>query len=417
MKYYLLNIAYYKNGISRELIYLFFLLFLPIILYSPVLLNSNGFVWDDPWMLVDNPFVRSLNLDNIRDIFTKQYEGQYSPVNTLYYCVLYALFGLSPFVFHLTNILLHTINSLLVFDLIKRLLSAMPEKKMESSSFINIAFACSLLFCIATVQVEVVAWISASKVLLYTFFSLLSLLEYIKYIRTRKPLSYILCLILYILAIGSKEQAIILPLSFLSIDYYLTRNLGIKKQWDKIPMFAIALSAGLISLSIQDAGFQSKFENDYFPFWQRLLLSFYSICQYLVKILLPLRVHSFYDFPMNPGEPLPSIFLVYVPVFGLIVYYLIKYRKNRELMWGAIFFLINLSLALHLLPLGRDTLMADRYCYIPSIGVFFICSFYFFDMLKKTGSKRKLVLALAVVYLAGVFLRSYIYIEAWSKKG
>lgn len=407
----------YTFGVPLEMIYLYLLTFLPILLYAPVLLNSNGFVWDDPWMIVDNPTIRALTADNFKEIFTHSYEGQYSPVNSLYYSLLYAAFGLSPFAFHVGNILIHTCNSLLVFTLARKMLQLRYNEEGTPGMHTHIAFLCAFLFCITTVQVEAVAWASASKVLMYAFFSLLSILSYLQYIQAGNRAAYWLCLTWYILSIGSKEQAIVLPLALLSIDYYLSDKISAKHLLSKIPLFAIAILAGILSLQIQEAGFGIKFQNDYFPFWQRLLLSFYSICQYIVKILMPLRVHSFYDFPMSPGEPMPLMFLVFIPVCGTIGYYLFRFRKNRELIWGSAFFLINIGLTLHILPLGRDSLLADRYCYLPCIGVFFFCSSWFVRMLYTNSRHKKIILAALAVYLVFILVKSHVYIESWSQKG
>lgn len=416
MRYYQIFFPFLNTETRKEALYLFLIVIPSIILYAPVLLNSNGFIWDDPWMIIDNPYIRTLDAENIGKIFTAQYMGQYSPVNTLYYCLVYKVFGLNPFIFHSINILVHIINSILVFIFIYELLEQKANEKLKGR-IVDIAFFCALLFSITTVQVEVVAWISASKILLYSFFFLLSLIAYLRYLRYNKRKYFILSHLFYILSIGSKEQAVILPLSLILIDYYVQDKITIRQQLNKSLFFIIAIISGLISLQIQDSGFSLKFVNNYFPFWQRVLLSFYCTFQYAVKILLPLRVGSFYNFPMKPGDPLPPIFLFYVIAGILIIYYLMINRKNKVLIWGVLFFLLNLALSLHIIPLGRETLMADRYCYISTIGIFFIGSYYFIAFLEKFRKIRKLMLVLAALYLIAIFMRSFIYIQSWSRMG
>lgn len=404
-------------AIGKERLYFLLMTLVPLVLYAPVLLNSNGFVWDDPWMLVDNPFVRSLSPDNLAYVFTSSYGGQYSPVNTLYYCLLYQLSGLDPFVFHAANILIHVFNGILVYTFMKELQEQKQGPGQHTVRIADISFICALLFSITTVQVEVVAWISASKILLYAFFFLLAMISYLRYKASGKTVYFVASHVLYILSIGSKEQAVILPVLLILIDYYTDERLRVRTQLNKLIFFAIAIAAGILSLEIQEAGFRLKFTNAYFPFWQRVMLSFYSVCQYVVKILLPVKVGTFYGFPMQAGDPLPPIFFFYVLVGALVVYYLIRHRRNKVLIWGVAFFLVNLALSLHILPLGRETLMADRYCYLSVIGVFFIGADFFFILTDRFKKYNKAIIAAALLYVTAIFIRSFLYVQFWSTMG
>lgn len=370
-------------------------------LYAWFLISNNGFIWDDPWMVVNNPYVKSLELQNIKNIFTEKYTGQYSPMNTLLYCVLYRFFGLNSFVFHLTCILIHILNTLLVYVFIFRLMVV----KGGLGSW-TIAFYCALLFGISPMQVESVAWISASKIVLYSFFTLLGFISYLSYIQKQEKKYLIYCLLLFLLAYGSKEQAVIFPLSLLTIHYYISGRFLKSHFLRVIPFLVLALVLGLISMQIQEQAFVDKFETDYYPLWQRFFLACYSITQYLLKVLIPLKQSQVYLFPMQPGDPIPAFYYFY-PLTVLVMFYII-YRwmmagKQREMVFGFLFFFVNLVLALHILPLGRVTVMADRYVYLSVIGIFFaVC----------LNVNKPWIL---ITYALLIFTKSFFYLQYWAK--
>ncbi|MFC7526950.1 hypothetical protein ACFQRK_23540 [Parapedobacter sp. GCM10030251] len=373
-------------------------------------------------MLYENPFVRSLQWGNVTYYFTHFYTGQYSPVNTLYYSVIYRFFSLEPFWFHLFSLILHISNAVLVFVFIKRLLSVqdirLPQKLVEDNKVHLIAFATALLFAVHPIQVESVAWISASKNLLYTFFSLLALLQYISYASTRRWWAYLLVLVLYLLAFGSKEQAVILPVSMLLVDWYTGRDMHKRGYWlSMVPFFALAVGMGVISLRAQDAGFAARLANEYYPLWQRLVLACYAFTEYIFKGILPIRLNYMYPFPMKPGEAMPLAFWFY-PIVVLCIGALLVYAWRsgwRSLFFGLGFLAVNLALALHVVPLARGVLVADRYFYLGSIGLFFIISRYLLGQDKLLVSHIKLdtrlLTGMYVLYI-GVF--AWRYAEQWT---
>ena len=371
---------------------------------------------DDNWMLYENTFIRSLQWDNVTYYFTHFYTGQYSPVNTLYYSLIYQLFRLEPFWYHFFSLVLHLLNAMLVYVFIRRLLGvqvAVLPLKLAEDKVRLIAFATALLFAVHPMQVESVAWISASKNLLYTFFSLLVLLQYMRYASTHSWWAYSLVLVFYLLAFGSKEQAAILPANLLLVDWYTGRNMRKRSYWlSVLPFFVFAAGMGIISLQAQDAGFATRLANEYYPLWQRLVLACYAFTEYIYKGLLPIKLNYMYSFPMKPGEAMPLVFWFYPVVvlcFGLLLAYAWR-RGWRSLFFGLGFLTINLALALHIVPLARGVLVADRYFYMGSIGLFFIVCRYLLGQDKYSFSRirldPRLLIGIYVLYL-GVFAWRY----------
>lgn len=337
--------------------------------FYPVLYAGFAFNADDSWMVFNNPSVFSHDLQTIIDYFTSVYKGQYSPVNTLYYSTIYGIFGLEPFWFHLGNIVIHILNALLVWRLIF-LLSMELNYKLR----LVVSLLVAILFLVHPIQVEAVAWISASKVVLYSFFYLLAILSYINFYIKNSGKWYGLAIFFFFLSFGAKEQAVILPISLFLIDYVMGRNLLNKNViMEKLPFLFIALVCGLSTIYIQDvSGFSDIREGgQYHEFWIRFILSGYSLTEYLFGILIPFKSARVTLFPISPGEMLPLRFYIYPVIVLFFGYYLFRVLKNRVLIFGVLFFIVNLLLSIHLVPMARSTMVADRYVYLSSLGVFF----------------------------------------------
>ncbi|WP_326327992.1 hypothetical protein [Parapedobacter sp. 10938] len=392
-----------------------------LVLYPALFHGFSQRSGDDNWMLYENPAVWNLDWETIRHYFTHFYSGQYSPLNTLYYALIYRFFGLAPFWYHLFSLVFHVINVMLVYAFVGRLLSArrlVVDSPLDANKMRLITFFTALLFAIHPVQVESVAWISASKNLLYTLFFLLALLSYLRYRSAGRLTGFALTLLFYVLAFGCKEQAVVFPACLLLIDGYTGVDLKRRRYWMSIlPFFLSALGMALVSLQAQESGFAAKLANEYYPVWQRLVLSCYAFTEYLYKSLLPIRLNYWYAFPMEPGEALPLFYWFYplvVACFGVLVVSAWK-RGWKTLLFGLGFLTINLALALHIIPMARGVLIADRYLYLGGIGLFFALSHYVLSRGKlhifRFPVDSRLVMGIYSLYIA-VF--AWQYASAWS---
>lgn len=149
-----------------------------ILVYYPILDNDFMYKWDDQWQVL-NDYTYIWSWETFVAIFTDFFHGQYSPINQLMYTLLYQLFGVTPIPFHLASLLLHIVNVLLIFGLIRSIIAfRMPEQKPLAE---QVAFCTTLLFAIHPLQVEAVAWISASKILACSLFYLLAMRSYYKW--------------------------------------------------------------------------------------------------------------------------------------------------------------------------------------------------------------------------------------------
>ena len=387
------------------------LLILPVlIVYYAVFNHDFLYFWDDQWVVINYYTSGGLNFDNLYSILTEFYHGQYAPMNELNYLLLYSVFGYNPLAFHVASLLWHMANVLLVYAFISRLLFL--RGGFTKGRIACVAFMAAFIFGVHPVNVESVAWVSASKILIYTFFYLLALLSYLKYVETKKIRYYCLTFLLFILSFGGKEQAVTLPVCLLLIDYFVGRNAKDRVLWmEKIPFFLVALFFGL--LTIQSQGEPGN--RPVYPMGDRLVLACYTLFEYIVKCLIPIKLSYLYPFPMQPGEALPSRFWMYPVIIVCALLYLYSNRKNRVLVFSALFFVVHVAVALHIISLSRFAVVADRYVYVSCIGFAFLLSYGFAAFLQKTRSRRKRVGVSLLVLFYVLYLGAYtsIYSRQW----
>lgn len=392
-------------------IFIYLLLVIPVlIVYYPVLSNDFLYLWDDQWVVINHYTSGGINFDNLYRILTDFYHGQYAPVNELSYLLLYSAFGYNPVVFHLASLVWHAANVLLVYVFISKLLFLRGGFSREKISCI--AFLTALIFGVHPVNVESVAWVSASKILIYSFFYLLSLLSYLKYVENKKIGYYCLTFLFFIFSFGGKEQAVTLPVCLLLIDYFVKRDLKDKQVWiEKIPFFLFALFFGLLTIQSQgDPG-----NRPVYPMGQRLMLACYTLFEYFVKCLIPIKLSYLYPFPMQPGESLPLRFWIYPFIILCALFYLYSNRKNAILIFSVLFFVVHVGVALHIISLSRFAIVADRYVYVSCIGFAFLLSYLFVSFCQKLKSKRVAygvsLLMLFYVFYLGTY--TYLYSKQW----
>ena len=235
---------------NKRIIYPIIILVITLITYSGSINNDFVWNWDDNEYIIENPVIKDISLNSLFTHFKIYQLGNYHPLTTISYAIEYKLFGENPLPYHINNITLHLINSLLVFIFIKKLTG-----KNEMAAIV------SLLFAIHPLHTESVAWISERKDLLFTVFYLASLIFYMKYLKEsvlddkniknkttssdkkvyikkfipkanpfisliRSPLT--ISTFLFLLSLFSKAMGVSLPVVLLLIDYLLKRKLNIK---------------------------------------------------------------------------------------------------------------------------------------------------------------------------------------------
>jgi protein O-mannosyl-transferase len=342
------------------------IILISFLVYSPI--HKSDFInWDDNLYVKDNPDIQGMNMEHLKKVFSKNYVATYLPMTMLSYSLDYKIGALNPRVYKYTNLVLHIINSLLVFWfvllLIGQLQNSISEYNLKKSYLI--AAITSILFALHPINVESVIWIAERKNVLFAFFYLLSLIAYFRFAVREKYWLYILSLFLFVCALLSKGTAVSLSLSIILLDYFLKRNLLSRKViFEKIPFFILSLVFGFIAVKAQ--GHENIVLNH--PFYEQLAFASYGFIQYLCKLLVPANLSGYYSYPVHT--------IIHWIDFGLVIILfsvLIKFRKHLSqlIIFGILFFMLNLILLIQVIPVG-NTIMADRYIYIPSFGFFLI---------------------------------------------
>lgn len=337
-----------------------FILILTFVAYIPAL--KAGFVnWDDQDYVLNNLLIRDFS--HLKALFVTPVQGNYHPLTMLSLALNYKISGLDAWSYHLFNILFHLANCLLVFRL---------AQLLSNQNFV-LSFTTAILFAIHPMHVESVAWVSERKDVLNTFFFLLGLISYVTYIDSGAKKAYWLCLLYLILALMSKPAAIVFPLVLFGMDYLRKRPLKGSLILEKLPFFIPVIVFAWLTLTAQSD--VEALGSGIFPITSRLLFACYGIMMYLFRVFVPINLAPFYPFPaINSSFP-TAYYLSPVMVAGLALLFFYSLKRYREIAFGIYFFIINLILVLQILPVG-SAVMADRYTYVPYIGLFYIVGWY-----------------------------------------
>jgi len=417
---------------------------LTFIVYLPAL--SNEFVyWDDNRYIFENPNIRSLDAVFFRWAFLDFHISNWHPLTWISHAIDYALWGLNPLGHHLTNIVLHAINTALVVVLALKLLDVIRERSAQNgaASFLNdwtiliAAGTTGLLFGIHPVHVESVAWVSERKDLLCALFFLLSVIAYVKYARDqglgvrgqgaeggnskaslKKVFTnrhFLLSLGFFILALMSKPMAVTLPVVLLILDWHpFGRIWSLRTAWpsivEKLPFIILSIVSSIITIAAQSAGkaFQTL---DFVPLSERALVAAKALVAYLGKMLLPLNLVPFYPYPREVSlfsfEYLSAIGLVIGVTAACVV--LARKRKLWLTAWG--YYVVTLIPVLGIVQVGGQS-MADRYAYLPSLGLFLIAGLGagWIAAIVSTGEKQRWIIKGLSVSVALLLAASLSYL-------
>lgn len=368
---------------------IFLILVVVSVSFYPALKN-NFTNWDDDLYVTENKVIQSITLENLKNISTSFFITHYQPVTIFSYLLEFRFFKLNPFNYHLTNLILHLLNCLLVFWVIYML-----------TGKVSISCLTALFFGIHPMQVESVAWISERKNVLYAFFFLGSMISYLYYLRKGRALKYYsLCLVLFILALLSKSMAISLPLVLLLIDYFTSRKIDLAVFIEKIPLLALSLIFGLLACF---GGYLSQvFSNDtLYGLLTRLMGASGDIIFYLNKLFLPIKLSVLYPCPEinNNSFYLYSLFMVII----LLVAVVISTRYSKKVIFGSGLFLLMVFPVIRFLPLN-EVVAADRYIYLPAIGIFYLFAEGFIWLYRRRTIYCRFIRIFLIIVLVAVII-------------
>lgn len=361
-------------------------------------IDDRPYVWD-------NPMVRQgLTWDSVKWAFTTGHAGNWHPLTWLSHIIDSQLFQGNAGWHHFTNLLLHTANSVLVFVVFNTM-----TRRIWSSAVI------ALLFAVHPAHVESVAWVAERKDLLCAFFWLLTMLFYIWYSTDETHSKKWLFLAIFTLVLGamSKPMIVTLPFVLLLCDLWPLNRLSSKKSLvdaviEKIPMFIIITASSVITYLVQSAaGATGSFQH--LTFGERLINALAAYTKYLIEFFAPLHLGIFY--PLDPPSNLPWAFAG-AAMIALVSAGVYIFRSHRYLFTGWLWFLGTLVPVIGIVQVGGQS-MADRYTYIPFIGLFIIIVFAFDDLIARLKLSSTVVGIISMVVISALGVRAFDQTTLW----
>lgn len=337
------------------------------IVYIPAI--QNGFVrWDDHLYVSENRNIISIGLSFLRWNITAVVASLWHPMTMFSLALDYAFWGPNPFGYHLTNILFHSLNTLLVFILTVRL---MKLTNIGKTKVLIIGGITAFLFGIHPTHVESVAWISERKDVLCAFFFLMAVIKYLEYIYAKERKTgyacYILTVLFFVLSLMSKPMAVTFPAVLLIIDFYLSRRPFRRDVLlEKLPFFLLSLIASLITIYVQGSALMTL---EKYPLSSRISTSMESYLFYIIKMLFPYNLAPFYPYSFSEGlftTRFFTCFLIFISITGFCIW---KFKREKGYLSIWLYYIITLLPAIGIIKVGGAA-AADRYIYLPSIGMF-----------------------------------------------
>lgn len=321
--------------------------------------SSFSFInWDDPLYVVDNPFIRrGISIEFLKWAFGSFWSANWHPVTWISHAIDCTLFGVAPFGHHLTSVLLHSVNAVLLYWVLR----------LATGMFIPSVLT-ALIFAIHPLRVESVAWVSERKDLLSGLFFILTIWAYSSWLQERRRRAYVALLATFALGLMSKQTLVCLPVLLLWLDIWPFRraeNLH-HRLLEKIPLLLLALAASVIAYAAQQSdGAVMELAQMNWP--SRLANAFVSYCTYVLTFFCPIGLAAFY--------PLPAValsFWVVGPavlfVIGISVLTFFYRSRHPEIFVGWYWFLICLLPVIGIVQVGSQA-RADRYTYLSGIGL------------------------------------------------
>jgi len=323
-------------------------------------LQGQFLEWDDYSHITQNLAIRSLSPMNLWRMFTEPAAKLYVPLTWVSLAIDYQVWGHNPFGYHLTNLLLHVANTLLVLLLAFQLLRGRFEHAQTA------AVLTAAIFGVHPLRVESVAWVTERKDLLFAFFYLLAMLVYLRWVVRGNRRDYWGCLLLFLCSALAKSTAVTFPLVLVLLDVFWKRRVAV---WEKIPFFAVSLIIGAATFVAQASGpGETVLGTEVIPLWARLGLVGYCTLFHVRKFFWPLHLSavypSFEDFGWTPLHAVGYM----VAFFALLATTFILRKRAPIVPPSWLFYLITLSPTIGLIPVGVHV-VADRFMYVPLIGL------------------------------------------------
>ncbi len=432
-----------KENAKYKWLWLSIILFFTLLAYFKII--SFDFVyWDDDKQIFNNIYVSHLTLEHIKHNF--QYE-RFTFIPLTLYSILYQIVGKDPLYFHLFSLVFHLINVIVFF---------ITLNKFRFNLFVTVLS--SILFALHPMRIESVAWISEWKDLLFTFFSICGILFYLNWIKENKIIYILLYITMVVFSAFSKIQGLLLPLTVVLLDIFIQKKLRLNFALLNVALLAFVLliyvfevrifaffilMIFLINRKYNFLKFKSNlkikplhyivfilfitiilswfFISKQLWFWEgvlkfsltdRLVFSGYALTFYIQQFFLPIKQIAVYPYPDFSGIELWRNWGIYLIIWILSFFIFIWLYKRKYFveLFGFLFFIINISIVLHFVPIEGRLLVADRYTYFAYAGLILSTTHLFNRFLTE---KLLLQIIIKLFFIVAFTIIVFIRVDVW----
>lgn len=388
----------------KELAAVFCLLLATVMVYSPI--RGQEFVnIDDDLYVTENRMVqKGITEEGVAWAFTAFYSFNWHPLTWLSHMLDCELYGLNAGMHKATNLILHLLNALLLFLVLKKM-----TRTTWQSLFVMAIFALHPL------HVESVAWVSERKEALAAFFFFLALFAYARHVEKPELKRYLPVMLFFAMGLLSKPMIVTLPFILLLLDFWplnrfrppLLSNLFL--IYEKAPLFLMTLVSSVITFMAQHQG-GAVLSMAVVPLELRISNAIVSYAAYILKMIVPLNLTVFYPYPET--IPLWKSLGAALLLSGITLLALMKAKKYPYAVTGWLWYLGSLVPVIGILQVGSQA-MADRYTYIPLIGLFILTAFLIPELLKKWRYQREAMGLVSVILLFSLGGCTWFQVKSW----
>ncbi|KPA11908.1 Tetratricopeptide TPR_2 repeat protein [Candidatus Magnetomorum sp. HK-1] len=390
----------FYNKKNTHLVTIFIIVILTLTAYWPIF-NADFIGFDDPIYVTENDPVRAgLTLQGFIWAFSEVHSANWHPITWLSHMLDCEIYGLNPLGHHITNLIFHMLNCFLIYVFFY---------KVSGAYFPSLLL--SLLFAIHPLHVESVAWISERKDVLSTFFGLLCLLYYSQhYIKRQTLQNYLIILIFFSLSLMAKAMLVTLPILMIFLDKWPLKRRDKYRYWDKIPMFIPVFAISLVTYFAQLQGEAINSLKEV-QVSSRIMNALISIVKYLIKTIYPANQSILYPHPGNEISIWYAL-LSLIIIIGILLICLKWYSQKPFILLGFLWFLVSLLPVIGIIQVGSQS-MADRYMYIPHIGLFWAFIWAGECLSKKNLLSKYILILLSFLAISGFTFKTRVQTHFW----
>ncbi|MBN2019418.1 MAG: tetratricopeptide repeat protein [Sedimentisphaerales bacterium] len=382
-----------------------------LIAYEPVRYNDFVKYDDDKYITENSDVMRGITLDSLTWAFAEPHLSNWHPMTLLSHMLDCQLFGLNPVGHHFVNVLFHILNAILVFGILTNLTGS-----IWASAFTAAVFA------LHPMQVESVAWAAERKNVLSGLFWLLTMAAYIRYTKRPGVRRYLMVILIYGLSITTKPVVVTLPLALILLDYWPLERLrlghaaagkAVPIRWlliEKIPMLAMSIVLSIVTVFAQQSG-GAVMKLEEIPFDSRAANMFVSYISYIGKMIWPDKLAVFYphiseNLQMNKAAACTLLF------FLISVLSIYLGRRRRFIATGWFWYIVTFVPMIGLIQVGAQA-MANRYMYLPILGLLFIIGWAAKDLIAGNRGHKVIAAASTAVVLCCLLMLTRGQVRHW----